>query len=115
MVDINPKTAKELGIKDEDLVWLETPFGKVQMFARYTNAEHPKVVSAPHGWWQACEELNLPGYPEHISNINALMDRKEYNAEFGAPNLRALPVKIYKAKKSEIPGFPYLSLKEAEK
>jgi len=114
MVDINPKSAKELGINDQDLVWLETPFGKIQMFARLTNAVHPKVLSAPHGWWQACEELNLPGYPNHISNVNVLMDKDEYNLEFGAPNLRARSVKIYKATKSEIPGFSYLNLREAE-
>ena len=41
------------------------------------------------------------------------MDKDEYNPEFGTPNLRARPVKIYKAEKSEIPGFPYLNLKEA--
>jgi anaerobic selenocysteine-containing dehydrogenase len=112
-VDINPRSAEELGIKNGDLVWLETPFGKAQMYARLTNGVHPKVLSAPHGWWQACEELKLPGYPNHISNVNVLMDKEEYNAEFGAPNLRSRPVKIYKASKSEIPGFPYLNLKKA--
>ncbi len=114
MVDINPRTAKELGIKDGDLVWLESSYGKAQMFARLTNGVHPKIVSAPHGWWQACEELNLPGYPNHISNVNVLVDKAKYNLEYGAPNLRALSVKIYKATKSEIPGFPYLNLREAE-
>ena len=72
MVDINPKTALELGIKEGDLVWIESTRGKVQMFARLTNGVHPRVLSAPHGWWQACEELNLPGYPNHISNVNVL-------------------------------------------
>jgi anaerobic selenocysteine-containing dehydrogenase len=114
MVDINPKTALELGIRDGDLVWIESSYGKVQMFARLTNGVHPRVLSAPHGWWQACEELNLPGYPNHISNINMLMDNVEYNPEFGTPNLRARPVTIYKALHSEIPGFPYLNLREAQ-
>ena len=41
------------------------------------------------------------------------MDKEEYNPEFGAPNMRSRPIKIYKATKSEIPGFPYLNLKEA--
>ena len=112
MVDINPRTAQELGIQEGDLVWVESSGGKIQLFARLTNGVHPKVVSAPHGWWQACEELNLPGYPDHISNVNVLVDKDEYNPEFGAPNQRALPVKIYKATKSEIPGFPYLNLRK---
>ncbi len=115
LVDINPRTARELGIEDGDLVWIETPYGKAQMFARLTNGVHPKVVSAPHGWWQACEELNLPEYPNHISNINVIMNRHEYNPEFGMPNLRSRPVKIYKAAKSEIPGFPCLNLREVRK
>ncbi len=115
LVDINPKSAKELGINDKDLVWLETPVGKIQMYARLTNAVHPKVLSAPHGWWQECEELNLPGYPNHISNVNVLIDKEEFNEEFGTPNMRSRSCKIYKATKSEIPDFPYLNLRRSER
>ncbi len=112
MVDINPQAAKELDIEDGDLVWIESRDGKIQMFARLTNAVHPRNLSAAHGWQQGCKELDLPDYPNHISNVNALINRTDCNPEFGTPNLRSLPVKIYKAEKSEIPGFPYLNVKE---
>lgn len=114
MVDINPNTAQEMGIKEGDLVWIESDHGRVQMFAHLTNGVHPRVLSAPHGWWQSCEELNLPGYPKYISNVNILVNSAKYNPEFGTPNMRALPVNIYKATKSEIPGFPHLNLGRAK-
>ncbi len=111
-VDINPQAAADLGIDDGDLVWIESHAGKIQMFARLTNGIHPRNLSATHGWLMGCKELGLPGYPNHIANANALVDSDAVSPEFGTPNTRCQPVKIYKAKKSEIPGFPYLNLRE---
>jgi len=113
MVQINPVTAKSLGIEQDDLVWIESPSGRAQMFADLTNGLHPSVISAPHGWWAGCKELGLPDFSKHIANINVIMDRSTFNLEFGAPNMRSKPVKIYKAKESQIPDFPYLNLKQA--
>jgi anaerobic selenocysteine-containing dehydrogenase len=109
MVMINPRTAKRQGIEEGDLVWIESTTGKVQMFANVTNGVHPSVIAAPHGWWAGCKEIGLPDFPNHISNINIIMDRTEYSKEFGTPALRSRPVKIYKATESKIPDFPYLN------
>ncbi|MFT7003844.1 MAG: anaerobic selenocysteine-containing dehydrogenase [Sulfurimonas sp.] len=114
MVMINPRTATSLNIKQNDLVWIESSTGKVQMFAELSNGVHPSVISAPHGWWQGCEELGLPSFPNHISNINIIVDRTTVSPEFGSPEMRAKPVKMYKADKSHIPDFPYLNLDESE-
>ena len=113
MVQINPRTAASLGIEQDDLIWIESEAGKAQMFAQLSNGIHPQVVAAPHGWWDGCEELGLPGFPDHISNINVVINRELYNPEFGSPESRAHPVKVYKAAKSHIPDFPYLNLSEA--
>lgn len=46
-IEINPHTARPLQIADGDLVWLESPVGKVKVRARLTPAAMPRVVSIP--------------------------------------------------------------------
>ena len=55
-------------------VALVTPHGRMQAKAHFSSALHPRVVSATHGWWQACEALSQPGYEaesEAGANMNA--------------------------------------------
>jgi anaerobic selenocysteine-containing dehydrogenase len=75
-LEINPKTAEERGIKDGDWVILETMYGSIKLMARVTDKIHPRVVCTQHGWWQACPQLNLPGYDPFSSegaNVNLLI------------------------------------------
>lgn len=72
--DIHPDAAKERGIKHGDWAWIETPKValKCKMKANVTEKIHPKVISAPFGWWYP----EKPG-PEHgclESNINAVLN-----------------------------------------
>ena len=53
-VEINPLTAKELGVKNKDLVFVESPRGKIKIKAKLTRAVHPKVVMVTHGWNRIC-------------------------------------------------------------
>ena len=46
-VEINPQAAEPLGIGDGDLVWLESPVGKIKVQARLTPGAMPDVVSIP--------------------------------------------------------------------
>ena len=72
LVEINPETAAAHGIDAGDWVALTTPHGTFRARARFARKLHPKVVSATHGWWQACEALSLSGYPtEGGANFNA--------------------------------------------
>jgi len=48
-VEINPETAKRLGIDDEDWVWVESPKGKIRARARLYQGAMPEVVSLPFG------------------------------------------------------------------
>jgi thiosulfate reductase / polysulfide reductase chain A len=61
-VKINPATAKEYGINDGDWMKIESPHGWVKMVAEYFEGIAPDVLMTRRGWWQACEELGLPGY-----------------------------------------------------
>jgi len=48
-VEINPETAKSLGINDGDLVWVESQAGKVRTKARLFPGTHPKSIHIPYG------------------------------------------------------------------
>lgn len=50
LVEINTETAKELKIKDGDMVRVESVRGETEMRAKTTGDIHPGVVSMPHGW-----------------------------------------------------------------
>ncbi|WP_119460414.1 molybdopterin-dependent oxidoreductase [Rhodospirillaceae bacterium SYSU D60014] len=62
IVEIHPDAATARDIGDGDRVEIRTPKGRASMVARFNTALDPRVVSAQHGWWQACPELGLPGY-----------------------------------------------------
>jgi thiosulfate reductase/polysulfide reductase chain A len=75
LVQINPKTAEGLNIKDGDWVWIETRRGRVRMKAKLFNGIDPRVVHAEHGWWfpeLPGEEPWLHGVWE--SNVNVLTE-----------------------------------------
>ncbi|MFC1938051.1 molybdopterin-dependent oxidoreductase [Chloroflexota bacterium] len=48
-VEINRRTAQSLGIKDGDMVWVESPFNKIKARARVFEGIHPQVVSIASG------------------------------------------------------------------
>ncbi len=59
---INPSTAKKYGIADGDWVRVESPYGWSKFKAEYFEGISPEVLMTKRGWWQECQELNLPGY-----------------------------------------------------
>jgi anaerobic selenocysteine-containing dehydrogenase len=51
LVEIHPDTAASLKISDGDWVWIESPYSRVKMKAKFFDGIAPQVVSAQHGWW----------------------------------------------------------------
>ncbi|MFN3484616.1 MAG: molybdopterin-dependent oxidoreductase [Planctomycetota bacterium] len=47
---INRKTALKMGIREGDLVWVESKYGKVRARAHLTEEIHPEVVGLQHGF-----------------------------------------------------------------
>ena len=98
-VKINPSTAKQYGIEDGDWVKIESRHGWVKMVARYLESIAPDVLMSRRGWWQPCEELDLPGY-EHLdggSEINVLYDAELKNFDpFNSAMSKQTLVKISK-------------------
>ncbi len=66
---------------------LETPHGRMRAKAHFSAALHPGVVSATHGWWQACEALSKPGYDAKSAagaNMNAVIGRDDHDPISGS-------------------------------
>ena len=69
--DIHPETAECYGIKNKGWMIVESPRGAIQVKAHVTPNIVPGIVCCQHGWWQACKELELPGYnPYDASGAN---------------------------------------------
>jgi thiosulfate reductase/polysulfide reductase chain A len=47
---INPATAAKYDVKDGDVVWVESPHGRVRARVRTTTRIHPEVVGVQHGF-----------------------------------------------------------------
>lgn len=95
-VDINPKTAEGLGIRDGDWVWIENHLGRVKYKARFA-AIHPRVVNAAHSWWfpeKGAEE----GFGMWESNVNLLIPGNLYSKTgMGGSQQKSLLCRVYKA------------------
>ena len=75
-VEMHPEAAAARRIESGDWVRIATPHGAARARAALKPSLDPRVVSATHGWWQACAALDLPGYdatsPEG-ANVNAVI------------------------------------------
>jgi anaerobic selenocysteine-containing dehydrogenase len=91
-VELHPDTARGRGIANGDWVVLDTPHGSVRARARFNPSLDPQVVCGQHGWWQACAELGLPGYPPFgpgSANLNAVLRQQPSDPVSGSSPLRA--------------------------
>jgi anaerobic selenocysteine-containing dehydrogenase len=68
MADIHPDSAARFGIENKQWMVVESPCGAVKVRARVTPNIVPGVVCCQHGWWQACKELELPGYDPYADD-----------------------------------------------
>jgi anaerobic selenocysteine-containing dehydrogenase len=82
---LNPETARKLGLKDGDWVYIETKNGRVKQKLITDSHVDPRVVLASFGWWEeSC--LNL------ITDSNP-----PYDPATGSPHLKGIPSKVCKA------------------
>lgn len=97
IVEINPETAKEYGIKDGDTVVIENWLGKCKQKAKITPTVHPKTVITSHGWWFPEKEGKDPElFGVWDVNINLLIPLGHNGKTgHGAP-LKSMLCRIYK-------------------
>ncbi len=93
LVEINPVTAKSLGISDGDRVWIETPEARVIMRAKLFGGIAQDVVSAQHAWWSP--EEDPPEYGWKKSSVNLLFGDAAYDPDTGSESLRSSLCRVY--------------------
>lgn len=78
LVQINPQTAQNYGIKAGDWVEIETKQGKIFQKCIIKEDLHPDVVHAQHGWWFPEADLKEPSLGGlWKSNVNVLIDNDD--------------------------------------
>jgi anaerobic selenocysteine-containing dehydrogenase len=90
--ELHPDTAGARGIADGDWIRLQTPHGSIRARAKLNASLDPQVVVGQHGWWQACAELGLPGYPpfgQDSANLNLVLRQRPSDPISGSSPLRA--------------------------
>lgn len=91
-VELHPDAAAARGIGKGDWVLIETPLGSVRARASLDANLAPEVVVGQHGWWQACDELDLPGYAPFgpgSANLNLVLRHDPSDPISGSSPLRA--------------------------
>lgn len=104
IVEIHANTARDLGIRDGDWVWIETRRGKIKQRARLTTGIDPRVVAIQHGWWfpeKAAEDPILYGIFESNANVLTLEELESLDPYVGGWCNRGLLCKVYKAQKAQ--------------
>ena len=99
-LEINPAKARELGLSDGDWVIVETPYAGITLQAKLTEGIADNVVCTQHGWWQACPELNLPGYDPYSlagANANLLYPTEEIDPISGSVPIKGYPCNVRRA------------------
>ncbi len=96
-VEISRETARTHRLGDGDWIALVSASGRARFRVRINARMHPQTVVAEYGWWQACDELKLPGYRMFAlsgSNYNNLIPGDQFDPVSGAPVMRSIPCRI---------------------
>ncbi len=104
MAQINPETAKELGIEDGDWMWIESPRGRIRQVARLFPGIDPRIVMATANCFYPEEPAPLHGLL--ISSPNMLTSNEHFDPMFGSPDLTCLLCKVYKVEKKDMKDLP---------
>ncbi|HUR22689.1 MAG TPA: molybdopterin-dependent oxidoreductase [Acidimicrobiales bacterium] len=91
-VELHPSAAAGRGITEGDWVQITTPKGSVRARAVLNDTLAPDVVCGQHGWFEPCEELDLPGHPPfgpESANLNLVLSQTPSDPIGGSSPLRA--------------------------
>jgi anaerobic selenocysteine-containing dehydrogenase len=96
--EISPEAAETYGIANGEWCYIESPRGRIKMKAKVTPTAHPKVVTAPHGWWLPETEGKAPNlFSAWEHNINCLTSMgNQGKSGFGGTNYRSSQCRLAK-------------------
>lgn len=94
IVEMNPKTAAKYGLKDGEMIYIESRKGRIQQRLKTADYVHPMVVLAAFGWWDTGAEDSEFNWRKY--NINILTDGDPpYDPATGSVQLRGVPVRVF--------------------
>jgi anaerobic selenocysteine-containing dehydrogenase len=100
VVEINPQTAKDIGIANGEWVYVENKRGRVKLRAKVTATAHPKVVTCPHGWWLPETDGTAPNlfstWDYNINNLTSMGNQGK--SGFGGTNYRSSLCRVTRIK-----------------
>ena len=91
-LEMNPKTALGLGFADKDLVWVESPFGKLKTTMRTVKGLRPDVVNMPYNQGHTCGRFSAGRGVNGLEILNPASEPSSGLAVFTNTN-----VKVYRA------------------
>jgi anaerobic selenocysteine-containing dehydrogenase len=102
MAEMSPDTADQLGLKKGDLVWIETPEGRIRHTLAFAEML-PNIVSIEYGWWYpetSAEEPHFGGLWEFNANVLTSADTAQCDPVLGQWNYRSIRCKVYKVEEA---------------
>ncbi len=91
-VELHPDTAAARGIDEGDWVEIRTPLGGVRARASFNDTLALDVACGQHGWFEPCEELDLPGFAPFgpgSANLNLVLGQTPSDPISGSSPLRS--------------------------
>jgi anaerobic selenocysteine-containing dehydrogenase len=96
IVQMNPRTAEQAGLREGDQVFIESRQGRIQQRLALEPSLDPRVINASFGWWFPEDDSGDLGRTR--SNINMLTyDAGPYDPAAGGMQIRGVPCRVYKA------------------
>lgn len=97
--ELNPRTAAKYGLKEGEMIYIESRKGRIQRRLKISEHVHPNVVLAAFGWWGTEAENNEYDWRKY--NINNLSEGDSANCPAtGSVQLRGVPVRVYAEEQS---------------
>ena len=96
-VELHPETATARDIAEGDWIVIFSPHGAARARAKFNAQLDPHVVCGEHGWWQACAELDAPGYDpfsDKGANYNRLISQEFVDPVSGSTPLRSYACRV---------------------
>ncbi len=98
---LHPETAKLYGVEDGDIVWIESPRGRIRQKLRTFPGIKKGVLMATANCFYP-EEPAKGYHGVFVSNPNVLTSNDHLDPMYGSPDLTCLLCKVYKAKDEEL-------------
>jgi anaerobic selenocysteine-containing dehydrogenase len=92
--ELNPSTAAKYGLKEGEMIYIESLKGRIQQRLKLSDHVHPRVLITAFGWWDTEAEDNEYDWRKYNINILSGGDGATCPAT-GSMQLRGIPVRVY--------------------